>query len=402
MFLCFDGFRRIQNAARVINFLSETQEAVWSFITYPWITWVLTTLITSYWLLTSLFITSTSKPVFAWLNGDYSTEINMTREEGNQHGKYCKIQSTDDVYTGQGEACSFVGFETALAPLNLIWLFVIWKFLSNWIISLGQLTMAGTFGMYYWVKDVSDDVPYLPVFSSFGTALRYHAGTLTYGSLVLPVVTLPRFMVEWFYHASRRYTTCCHCATCLCGPCFRFVGNCWKYFNRNALIMVALYGEKFSASAERAFEIVMRNNLRYPLMDYTVEIIMIVAQLQISIITSAIALTIFSGNAGAMFGLQINMPALNYYWLPVLVTSFSSFAISQTFFNVFSITNDANWICYMEDREMGSRDRQYAMERSLFKLTEAPGGDFCNSCVQRRGRDNSDSNDYDSISSHDL
>ena len=51
----------------------------------------------------------------------------------------------------------------------------------------------------------------------------------------------------------------------------------------------------------------------------------------------------------------------------------------------------------VEDREMndGSEERPYMMEKRLEKLVETSSGDYCNACV---GGENSDSNDYDSVS----
>jgi Plasma-membrane choline transporter len=51
-----------------------------------------------------------------------------------------------------------------------------WLWVMNFIIGLGQMTLAGSFGSYYWAFDKSKDIPMFPVTSSLGRCLRYGAG----------------------------------------------------------------------------------------------------------------------------------------------------------------------------------------------------------------------------------
>lgn len=44
---------------------------------------------------------------------------------------------------------------------------------ANFVIALGQMTLAGAFASYYWALNKSRDMPACPVFASLGRALRY-------------------------------------------------------------------------------------------------------------------------------------------------------------------------------------------------------------------------------------
>jgi len=48
-----------------------------------------------------------------------------------------------------------------------------WLWVMNFIIALGQMTLAGAFASYYWAFDKSKDVPLLPVTFSLGRCVRY-------------------------------------------------------------------------------------------------------------------------------------------------------------------------------------------------------------------------------------
>lgn len=43
---------------------------------------------------------------------------------------------------------------------------------ANFVIALGQMTLAGAFASYYWAFVKPDDMPTLPVFSALGRSLR--------------------------------------------------------------------------------------------------------------------------------------------------------------------------------------------------------------------------------------
>lgn len=44
--------------------------------------------------------------------------------------------------------------------------------LANFVLALGQVTLAGAFASYYWAMQKPDDIPAFPLFSAFGRALR--------------------------------------------------------------------------------------------------------------------------------------------------------------------------------------------------------------------------------------
>ena len=49
----------------------------------------------------------------------------------------------------------------------------VWLWLVNFIIGLGQVTLSGAFGSYYWAFDKRKDIPLFPVTSSLGRCVRY-------------------------------------------------------------------------------------------------------------------------------------------------------------------------------------------------------------------------------------
>lgn len=72
--------------------------------------------------------------------------------------------------------------------------------------ALSDITLAGAFASYYWAFQKPKDVPSFPVMSAAGRAVRYHLGSLAFGSLLLAIVKIIRVILEFLYqklHASQ-------------------------------------------------------------------------------------------------------------------------------------------------------------------------------------------------------
>ena len=71
---------------------------------------------------------------------------------------------------------AFYGGETAYHKYLIVFQFFnvfMFFWLANFVIALGQVTLAGAFASYYWAFKKPDDMPAFPLFSAFGRALRY-------------------------------------------------------------------------------------------------------------------------------------------------------------------------------------------------------------------------------------
>lgn len=76
----------------------------------------------------------------------------------------------------------------------------VWLWLVNFIIGLGQMTLAGAFGSYYWAFDKSRDVPTFPVSLSLARCVRYinnvHFQPFLYAPFL--VICSPCGRLPWF------------------------------------------------------------------------------------------------------------------------------------------------------------------------------------------------------------
>ncbi|MED6259239.1 hypothetical protein ATANTOWER_019431 [Ataeniobius toweri] len=239
---------------------------------------------------------------------------------------------------------------------------------ANFVTALGQVTLSGAFASYYWAFKKPDDIPAFPIFASFGRALRYHTGSLAFGSLILSLVQVIRVFLEYLDHklkgAQNKFAKfLMSCMKC----CFWCLEKCIKFLNRNAYIMIAIYGKNFCTSARDAFFLLMRNIIRVAVLDKVTDFLLFLGKLLIVGIVGIFSFFFFSGRIKAI---EEAAPSLNYYWVPILTVVVGSYLIAHGFFSVYAMCVDTLFLCFCEDLERndGSSERPYFMNPELHEI----------------------------------
>lgn len=213
-----------------------------------------------------------------------------------------------------------------------------------------------------------DDMPAFPLFSAFGRALRYHTGSLAFGSLILAIVQIIRVMLEYLDQrlkaAQNKFAkflmVCLKC-------CFWCLEKFIKFLNRNAYIMIAIYGTNFCTSARNAFFLLMRNIIRVAVLDKVTDFLFLLGKL---LIVGSVGILAFFFFTHRIRIVQDTAPPLNYYWVPILTVIIGSYLIAHGFFSVYGMCVDTLFLCFLEDLERndGSAERPYFMSSTLKKL----------------------------------
>uniref|UniRef100_A0AAY4AXL5 Choline transporter-like protein n=1 Tax=Denticeps clupeoides TaxID=299321 RepID=A0AAY4AXL5_9TELE len=319
---------------------------IMSALFYPIITFFLLAVCFSYWAVTAVFLASSGEPVYKVMSS------NPDCLYANQTCNPETFNKTNITQQCTGSQCSFAfyGGESLyhrhifiLQLSNLL----VFLWLVNFTIALGQCTLAGAFATYYWAQKKPADIPICPVFSSFARALRYHVGSLAFGSLILAVVQVVRIVLEYLdqklkgaQNAAARFLLCCLkcCFWCL----ERFI----RFINRNAYIMIAIYGTNFCTSAREAFYLVSR---RADSRECVIGFFFFTHKIPI---------------------VQEEVPVLHFYWVPVLTVIFGSYLIAHGFFSVYAMCVDTLFLCFCEDLERhdGTPAKPFLMSPDLQKI----------------------------------
>ncbi|KAM5270629.1 choline transporter-like protein 5 isoform 8-T9 [Hipposideros larvatus] len=241
----------------------------------------------------------------------------------------------------------------------------VFLWLINFVIALGQCTLAGAFASYYWALNKPEDIPPYPLFTAFGRAIRYHTGSLAFGSLILAVIQMLRIVLEYLdkrlkepqNNISKFFQCCLKC-------CFWCLEKAVKFLNRNAYVMIAIYGKNFCRSARDAFNLLIRNVLKVAVMDKVTDFVLILGKILVTGSIGVLAFLLFTERLPMLLK---GPTSLNYYWVPFLTVVIGSYLVAHGFFSVYAMCIDTLFICFCEDLERndGSTEKPYFIAPTL-------------------------------------
>uniref|UniRef100_A0A673HF26 Choline transporter-like protein n=1 Tax=Sinocyclocheilus rhinocerous TaxID=307959 RepID=A0A673HF26_9TELE len=197
--------KRLLIAIALIKEASKAIGHVMSSLFYPLLTFALLSLVIAYWGITAVFLSTSNEPVYKVFN---TTECMYSRDTCNP-----ETFNSSNITTECPDAeClfAFYGGETLYHKYLILFQFYnlfLFFWCANFVTALGQVTLAGAFASYYWAFKKPDDIPAFPVFNSLGRALRYHTGSLAFGSLILAIVQVIRVILEYVDQKLKGLTT---------------------------------------------------------------------------------------------------------------------------------------------------------------------------------------------------
>ncbi|KAI4817676.1 hypothetical protein KUCAC02_011059 [Chaenocephalus aceratus] len=364
---------RILIAIAIIKESSKAISHMMSSLLYPLVTFVLVLVCVAYWGATALYLATSGGPIYRVV------ALNSTMNDCKSiNGSVdCDPQNfnTSDYPDCPSTSCIFIKYnEEGLFQRNLfnlqIYNAVAFLWCVNFVIALGQCTLAGAFASYYWAFNKPGDIPYFPLSASFIRSLRYHVGSLAFGALILTLVQIARMILEYIDHKTRQaQNPCARFVLCCMKCCLWCLEKFIKFLNRNAYIMIAIYGTNFCVSAKNAFMLLMRNVVRVVVLDKVTDLLLFFGKLLVVAGVGVLSFFFFSGRI-SLPGNTFRSETLNYYWMPIITVVFGSYLIAHGFFSVYNMCVDTLFLCFLEDLERndGSLQKPYFMSKNLMKI----------------------------------
>ncbi|XP_027134957.1 choline transporter-like protein 5-A [Larimichthys crocea] len=363
--------KRVRVAITLLREASKAIGHIMSTLLFPVITFHLLTVCISYWVITAVYLASSGEAIYKVMSPDVSCPYaNIT----------CKPETFNQTNISTLAPChhsqclfAFYGGETSYhRNLFLLQLsnLLVFLWLVNFSLALEQCTLAGTFASYYWAKRKPQDIPTCPLLLSFNRAIRYHTGSLAFGALILSTVQLIRIILEYLEpklkgadNSLSRFIT--HCLKC----CFWCLDKLIRYMNRNAYIMVAIYGKNFCTSAREAFFLLMRNVVRVAVLDRVTDFLLFLGKV---LIAGGVGVVTFFFFTRKIPIIQEEVPDLNYYWVPLLTVVIGAYLIADGFFSIYSICVDTLFLCFCDDLERndGSSEKPFLMSPELHRILD--------------------------------
>lgn len=363
--------KRLRIAIEVIDQASRAVTSSLTTLAFPLLPWLLQLGVVALFTTLAIYIASMGQARYTVSN--LPTQC-LDRCSGYVFNATCRpdtFDATCRVQCPEAE-CRFVQYEKFphipyFHAYNLFAAFWTLFFLS----AFGEMVLAGTFASWYWTYDKANNLPPSPLSDSLGRTLRYHIGTLAFGSLIIAIIRVIRVTLEYIYKKCKRKpgSRVARAILCCCRCCMWCLEKFMRFVNRNAYIITAMYGSNFCSSAKDAFQLIMRNVLRIVAVDAVADFLLFLGK---AVITVGVTV-------GAFFFLDHRIPIqvvdrlvpnTHYSWLPVLTVAIGGFFVSSLFFSVYNMAVDTVMLCFLEDLERndGSEEKPYYMSKDMMKI----------------------------------
>jgi len=238
---------------------------------------------------------------------------------------------------------------------------ILW--VNAFIIALEQFVLAGSVAIWYFSKG-SDSGAQRPVSRPFWWAVRYHMGSLAFGSLILAVVWTIKYAFEYVKNKMKTegmdeaniiIKWLLRCMTCYIHCFERFI----KFMNRNAFIQIAINSSSFCGAARDAFFLILRNAGRFMTLGAIGNVFIFLGKWQIALASTYCGYLIITRSS--LYEDELNSPLF-----PSIVFLLLAYVIASLFMSLYGMAVDTILHCFLLDEELcskNSRPPQHAPEQ---------------------------------------
>ncbi|XP_065371947.1 choline transporter-like 2 [Calliphora vicina] len=225
-----------------------------------------------------------------------------------------------------------------------------------------DMVLACTFSLWYWTFN-KNNIPKLPLLKAMWITTFYHLGTLAFGSLILSICRMIRYVLELIEKKAKIYNNTITRAILCCMKCFFWLlENFLRFLNRNAYITCAIHSTSFCASSKKAFSLITQNILRVYAVDKVSDFLFFLSKLLVTgctSLTTYYALNAFPEVAG-----------IHYPVVPVVLVAIIAYVMAHFIFSTYSMAVDTLFFCFLEDstENDGSAENPFYMSKELNKL----------------------------------
>merc|ERR1712072_635018 len=237
------------------------------------------------------------------------------------------------------------------------WLFG-YFWVTQFIAALGEMVLAGAAAAWYFRELPDRPAVKQPLTSSLKRALKYHIGSVAYGSLIIAIVKMIRAIVAYIQAKCNKAAgkagaigKMVKMVLCLIQSCLWCMEKCMKFINRNAYVLIAIHGISFCTAAKRSFFLILRNIARIGAVAILSTIFLFLGKMFVCGVPTAVAMYILVMNKST----AVDAPAT-----PLAVTAIICYLIGSSMMAVYGMTIDTMLVCFVGDEEMHDNNPVYA------------------------------------------
>jgi hypothetical protein len=208
-----------------------------------------------------------------------------------------------------------------------------------------------------------------PIAKSFKRGIRYHFGSLAFGSLIIAIV---RLIMVWLEVIKRRVektatnkteSKCFKCIISCLQCCMGCIGKIMEFINKHAYIQIALKGDNFCTAAWEGFALIVRNLGRFSSLTAIGSIFSLIGTVFISVASGVIGYFVITK-------VSYFSDELNSCVLPVVVFIIIGFILGLVTMNIFGTSGDALMHSFLLDEEINKGQAKAFPELQKFMKDE--------------------------------
>ncbi|VDP42007.1 unnamed protein product [Schistosoma mattheei] len=368
--------KRIRVAIAILNEASKAVSTMTSVLFWPILPFILELIVIAQVLFVAISLRTISDPVGTKImNDDPTVTPGFGDKARNDIREIFQLIPCDPLQNNSaGKACRFLyyGDRKYTIYLQFFNLFMFF-WLINFVKSLTQMTLAGTFAEYYFSSHNQKSSSKCPLITSLFRSTFYHTGSLAFGSFLIALLQWLRVTLEYINAKLKKANNpvtnfLLKCLSC----CFWLLEKFLRFLNRNAFIMIAIYGQSFCSASRSALSLLARNVVRLFVVDKVTDFILFIGKLVVVSIVGGMAYVylegiLFKGNDFLSDAFTSN---LHYAFVPLGIIILASYLVASLFASVFEMGVDTIFLCFLEDLEKndGSAERPYYMSKNLMNI----------------------------------
>jgi len=239
---------------------------------------------------------------------------------------------------------------------KLWFLFFCMLWTMNFIAGIGSMVIAMAVSTWYFTEPVKrgPDINNMTLVRSYGTVLRFHAGTVAFGSLLIAIVQFCRAVALYMQkHTTEAFRAQCWVKVVFCciNCCLACMECCLKFISKNAYIQTAIHGTGFMTSCKSAFFTIARNIMRIGALATVSGMALFVGKLFATALATATSYYYFTG---------AYQNQLHDFVAPTILVAIIAWMTATMFMDVMQMAVDTILICYISDEESNGGKAVYA------------------------------------------
>lgn len=193
-------------------------------------------------------------------------------------------------------------------------------------------TIAGAVSQWYWCAD-RRAFDHRPVWHSFCRTIRFHLGSLSYGSLIIGIIHMIRLFLSYLMHRTKglaKHSRWVKLGMCCAACCLRCVERCGKYISSMAFIIVATKGKGFCRSTREAISLLISNFSRVSIVHTFSMILVHMGKMLVTILcTFVLCMLIMNSDSIPLSFFGSNLGRVSNPFFPMLACFFLAFTTSS-------------------------------------------------------------------------